>query len=109
MIGETTKAKRRRNSKVPAVVSMRALARVEEIRTALDYLVDEAGITTTDIGRELGCSRWQVWAWRKGMYEPRLPIWAFIIVEWAAYFKELGPYLETIKELGKAKADGLVK
>lgn len=100
-ICEVKKTRPRKQSKMPEVVKMRAVARAEEISRSIDYLVDEAGISLANISRELGCSRWQVWAWRKGIYSPREPLIAFSIIEWAAFYRDSGPYYRVMRQLAE--------
>lgn len=78
--------RRRQRKTIPPGVLERALARTEEVRAAIDTLIEE-GIPTTDIAAGLHCSRWEVWAWRTGRYEPRAPIMCFVLLEWAAHVR----------------------
>lgn len=85
-ITEVKRKGRRNEVKMPLEVKMRALTQSDEIPKSIIYLVSE-GITLTSIARELGCSRWMVWAWRRGTYLPRDPLLAFCLLEWAEWLR----------------------
>lgn len=101
--------RRRQRKTVPPGVLERALARTEEVREAIDTLINE-GIPSTDIAAGLGCSRWEVWAWRTSRYEPRAPIMCFVLLEWAAHVRAhraAAPILRAMAQLQKnAREEG---
>jgi hypothetical protein len=101
------KTRQRKQIKMPLEVQMMAMAKAGEVSSSIGYLVSE-GITASNIAREVGCSRWMIWAWQKGRYLPRDPSVAFALLGWAEHVRALKawrPLEAAMKELRRDDND----
>ncbi len=111
MLIKSTIAKRPykpKTRKQKALIQQASDMGLASIKAALDSVlrVDDdintirsSGVTSTQIAKQLHCSKWAVWAWRTGKRSPRSPIVAIALVTWASKVRELYP----VKEVASAK------
>lgn len=104
LTSERRKKRTRKRHEMPLAVRARALALAQEVRESIETLIKE-GVAVVDIAAALGCSRREVWEWRRGPIAPREPFLCFCLLEWGRFLRDCRSYqAQMMKALADAGA-----